>query len=183
MTTYWLRKKELVINKLIIRRSNISGEGTYAATAIKKQEFIRRLSGELIVTNNIDEIIDERKLRIEDPLQIDVNKFLILDNESRLINHSCHPNAIIRNDSDLYALRDIVPGEEITYDYSTTSLGGPSNQMEMLCRCGAKNCRKIISDVFSLPPAVLEFYIEANALPDFIKKRIPQLEPYLVLPE
>ncbi|MBE9549532.1 MAG: SET domain-containing protein-lysine N-methyltransferase [Proteobacteria bacterium] len=38
------------------------------------------------------------------------------DNEMRFLNHSTQPNAEF-DDTDLYALRDITAGEEITFDY------------------------------------------------------------------
>ncbi len=38
------------------------------------------------------------------------------DNEMRFLNHSGQPNAEFY-DTDLYALRNIAAGEEITFDY------------------------------------------------------------------
>jgi uncharacterized protein len=40
------------------------------------------------------------------------------------------------------AIRDIKKGEEITYDYATSET---LNNWKMECKCGSKNCRKIIS--------------------------------------
>ena len=54
-------------------------------------------------------------------------------------NHSCDPSTVydIRDGTiTLIAARDIMPGEEITYDYVTE--GGP---LEFDCRCGASSCR------------------------------------------
>ena len=44
-------------------------------------------------------------------------------NEARFINHSCEPNceSVTRGKRIwIYALRDIQPGEELTYDYNLT---------------------------------------------------------------
>lgn len=48
------------------------------------------------------------------------------------VNHSCRPNAAVRGQA-LVATRDIAPGEEITFDYTTTEseLAEPFH-----CRCG-----------------------------------------------
>ena len=77
-------------------------------------------------------------------------------NASRFANHSCNPNMISievwieSHDTRLprvafFALRDILPGEELTYDYmyGETSVvpSGDEEQNRIMCRCGAPNCR------------------------------------------
>ena len=57
-------------------------------------------------------------------LQIGVNRYLDLDEPGRLVNHSCDPNAAIREELLLVAIRDIQIGEEIRFDYSTTISDG-----------------------------------------------------------
>ena len=60
-------------------------------------------------------------------------------NDARLINHSCEPNAEMVNDEDelwLYALRDILPGEEITFDYGYDI----EHFLDHPCRCGKTAC-------------------------------------------
>jgi hypothetical protein len=65
-------------------------------------------------------------------------------NLSRFINHSCGPNCIllpvnvgghIRN--GIFALRDIAPGEFLSYDYHFDTRHGD----RFVCRCGAVKCR------------------------------------------
>lgn len=69
--------------------------------------------------------------------------------QSRWINHSCDPNSVV--DSRWFpaektvlawwsALRDIAPGEEITYDYCFAA------QVAEPCNCGAASCRGLIVD-------------------------------------
>lgn len=105
-----------------------------------------------------------------DPLQIGEDAYLWLDHASKVINHSCDPNAALRGVSDLYAIKDIYPNDEITYDYSTTV--GVNDEMYMECHCGAKNCRGEIGNVLTLPKEVLEKYLKLNALQDFIKRQL-----------
>jgi hypothetical protein len=54
----------------------------------------------------------------------------------RFMNHSCEPNAAIRN-RDVFALRNIDPWEQVTFNYNTT-------EFEMAepfdCRCGSQRC-------------------------------------------
>ncbi|GAQ84920.1 Putative histone H3 (Lys9) methyltransferase [Klebsormidium nitens] len=78
----------------------------------------------------------------------------------RYINHSCDPNlAIYSVYTDtlhpgkpllaLYAIKDIVAGTELAYDYKygdpvQASPGSTDGHIE--CRCGAKNCQKWLPD-------------------------------------
>jgi len=60
-------------------------------------------------------------------------------NDARLINHSCDPNSEMVNEDDrlfLFALRDILPGEEITFDYGYDI----EHFLDHPCRCGAPGC-------------------------------------------
>ena len=60
-------------------------------------------------------------------------------NELRYVNHSCAPNTYLRlfgHHVELYALRAIEPGEELTCDYGETQ-----HQGSLPCRCGSSPCR------------------------------------------
>ncbi len=57
------------------------------------------------------------------------------------INHSCDPNCETREKDGrvwIVAIRNITPGEEITYDYCLYD----SDENEALCNCCVKNCRR-----------------------------------------
>ena len=106
-------------------------------------------------------------MRQSDPLQIASGLYLDIGEPGVLVNHSCAPNAGIRDDVRLVALSDIVVGEEIFYDYSTTmgeengrspAFAEAINAAEKLvisriCRsghgadiCGSGSCRAILRD-------------------------------------
>ena len=51
-------------------------------------------------------------------------------------NHSCNPNAELRGDSRLAAMRDIAVGEAITFDYAICMTDG---LWDMDCLCGGTN--------------------------------------------
>ena len=56
----------------------------------------------------------------------------------RFTNHSCAPNAflrIARGRVEVYALRDVAAGEELTADYGESHHAG-----RLACRCGASGC-------------------------------------------
>ncbi|CAI5739904.1 unnamed protein product [Hyaloperonospora brassicae] len=67
---------------------------------------------------------------------------------ARFINHSCDPNCGVEkwdvNGEErcaIFALRDIVAGEELTFDYKFESF---SKAEITECLCGSINCRKVI---------------------------------------
>jgi len=62
------------------------------------------------------------------------------------VNHSCEPTCGMRGQVELIALRDLRPGEEITYDYAMTDVDNQSMTcQEMKCLCGTKSCRGVIT--------------------------------------
>ena len=68
-------------------------------------------------------------------------------NAARWINHSCSPHCVTSEDDDgrvfIEAKREILPGEELTYDYRL-SIDGRLTKKERaryVCRCGAPRCR------------------------------------------
>ena len=77
----------------------------------------------------------------------------------RFINHRCDPNTYVRTiagDRYVVALREISPGEEITYDYCINGDG----DTEWSCSCGSPNCRKRhLSGFFHLPEDVKVRYL------------------------
>ncbi len=156
--------------ELIIKPSPVADSGSFAPRLIKKGEHIRFLSGEIVALDEIFKRVHEGKENNDDPLQIGEGLYIDLDEPSRLINHSCEPNAGIRGKNELFALRDIQPAEEISYDYSTTQLFDWT--MERKCRCRSQNCRKIIGNIFTIPKERLKIYWEAGAIPDYLKPKI-----------
>jgi uncharacterized protein len=60
-------------------------------------------------------------------------------NPAKYINHSCEPNAesqVVDGHVWVFALRDIEPGEEITFNYGYDL----ENYKEHICKCGAPSC-------------------------------------------
>ncbi|MFA5857067.1 MAG: SET domain-containing protein-lysine N-methyltransferase [Candidatus Pacearchaeota archaeon] len=163
---------------LIIKKSGISGKGVYARISIKKGKTICFLRGELMDLNEMIRRTDENLEDGADPLGVDNEKYLDLDELSRTFNHSCNPNAYLSKKSKLKALRDINRGDEITYDYSTTmddneekikkSGGG---LWTCKCKCGSKNCRGLIDQFRLLPKNIQNFYLKNNYTPDFILRK------------
>ncbi len=132
-----------------IRDVKDKGKGIFALRNFKNGEHILDITGEVIETEN-PENYPEKITEHWGPLGKKGNKYRFIKPESpwMYMNHSCDSNAGIINDRKLIAARDIKKGEEITIDYSAVdieSLTGGKKQLSMECKCGSKNCRKIIT--------------------------------------
>ena len=91
------------------------------------------------------------------------------------VNHSCDPNAGLRiagTTVNLYAIRDIAAGEEITFDYSTTL---DEDDFTMSCMCGSPSCRGLIGDGKHLPPHVWQRYLELGIIPEYVQRSREEL--------
>ncbi|XP_065214992.1 histone-lysine N-methyltransferase SUV39H2-like [Planococcus citri] len=132
----------------IFRTFNDCGWGVRTLEYVRKGTFIARYVGEVIT-------FEEAKNRCDEYLfDIDLNYASVQDecaytvdaikygNVSRFINHSCDPNLCVFGvftdclDPDLheiafFAARDIIPGEEISFDY----------KKKMICKCGSIKCK------------------------------------------
>jgi hypothetical protein len=61
-----------------------------------------------------------------------------------LINHSCSPNSwvyTLKGHTLVFAVRDIIPGNETTIDYLLAPKSKFCNPCTHECRCGNRNCR------------------------------------------
>ncbi|MGC8776210.1 MAG: SET domain-containing protein [Minisyncoccia bacterium] len=155
--------------KFLIVKKNNKGYGVYAGKNYKKGEVICKIKGKSYRNYNLYfDLKNIRNYRMN-PLQIAAFKYLNLNKPYLYFNHSCEPNAGIKNKSTLFALQFIKKGEEICYDYSTTI------DESFVCKCGALKCRGAVSDFFALPKKLQKYYINLNAVPNFIKNKYNKL--------
>jgi hypothetical protein len=70
-----------------------------------------------------------------------------------LVNHSCNPNCGIKvNEAgahDYVAMRDIEPGDEVTFDYAMQNY--TIGHFPSRCLCGSSECRGMIGGWVDLP--------------------------------
>ena len=122
-----------------VRASAIDGQGAFAGEAIPGRRKIGEIRGESVSVREarrrakgaarimIVEVSDRRAIDASastDPL--------------RFTNHCCSPNAVLRirqGRVEIYAMRALAAGEEITVNYGPTHHDG-----KLACRCGAPGC-------------------------------------------
>lgn len=140
------------------------GKGVYARIPIEARESIFYVTGQLI-----DFASARNHPTGENTFQIGKDEYVYPLYPSRYLNHSCSPNAGLKDDIQVIALRQISPGEEITFDYSTTML---ERDWELACRCGAPNCRGTVRDFDFLPKKLQSHYLSLEIVQSFIVAEI-----------
>ena len=129
-----------MLPKIVRRRSALHGWGVFAAEPINKNTRIIDYAGELV--RNAD--CGEREARYLEQGCIwvfRINRYWSRDaavggNIARFINHSCTPNCwfqVVDKTIWIRASRNILAGDELTYDYLTIG------DHTIRCRC-RPNC-------------------------------------------
>jgi hypothetical protein len=130
------------------RPSPNSGVGTYATALIETDEPIAVWTG---VIMNFERLTHAPAELRANSLQIGRDLYLVPRAlfPGDQVNHSCDPNAGLAGDRTLVAIRPILLGEEITYDYA---MSDSSTYDEFACRCGSINCRgRITGNDWKIP--------------------------------
>jgi SET domain-containing protein len=124
---------------LIIRSSAIHAAGCYTTTAIRKGERVAEYTGRRLTKTEADACYEGSTITYLFGLG---DGSIVIDGHcmAMFINHSCQANCETSEvDGRVWitAIKDIDPGEEITYDYCLYD-GGDD---EAACNCGADKCR------------------------------------------
>src|SRR6476646_7310164 len=131
--------------KTKVRESKIHGRGLFAIADIAKNEIVAVKGGHIIDRQTLREKVTPQLGPVE--IQIDDDLFIapVTDEERELSmlysNHSCDANLGMRGEITFVAMRAIPAGEELTHDWAMTDDDSYSAE----CRCGAPNCRKILT--------------------------------------
>lgn len=152
--------------KMLVKDTKRYGVGVFAVDAINKKESVYLLKGKRLFLREVVARINSGVEYKDDPLQVGRKTYIDLEEGSRNFNHSCDPNTLVRKRSELIAIRDIKPGEEITYDYSATI--APTDWI-MNCKCGSSRCRKVLKDVRSIPSRIIEEYRDAGGIQRYMR--------------
>ncbi|NII10003.1 SET domain-containing protein-lysine N-methyltransferase [Oleiagrimonas sp. C23AA] len=143
--------------RIVARRSPIHGNGVFAVAPIKAGEDVIEYKGKRISHEQADDLYGDGA-ESGHTFLFTLNQDWIIDanqsgNSARWINHSCAPNCQAyveesetgdtrRDRVVIEALRDIAPGEELTYNYGIRLDVPHTARMKKLwaCRCGAAAC-------------------------------------------
>ncbi|MEO8081989.1 MAG: SET domain-containing protein-lysine N-methyltransferase [Caldimonas sp.] len=139
--------------RIQVRRSGIHGKGVFALRPIAAGDMVVEYTGRIITwkeakrraPHDADEPNHTFFFHIDDKRVIDGNDG---GGSAKWINHACGPNCEADEDDEagrvfIRALRDIAPGEELSYDYGLILEGRHTKKVkaEFACRCGTPECR------------------------------------------
>lgn len=133
--------------KLELKQSNLHGKGLFAKQKISKDEQLAVFGGYVMRRDQalvFPEEISDECINVTENLVMGV-KYESEVERASFFNHCCDPNAGMKGQIFLIAMRDIKEGEEITFDYATT-LCDEVKPYALKCLCGTKNCRNVITD-------------------------------------
>ena len=131
---------------LEVRPSGVHGRGVYATKFISKGTRIIEYAGQRISWEETPDDEDNPHTFIFGLENGQVINPEVGGNEARWINHCCDPNCEAIEEDDrifIYAMRDIEPGEELSYDYAL-EIDEPITEKSMKeyeCLCGSRSCR------------------------------------------
>ena len=88
------------------------------------------------------------------------------------LNHSCQPNTLVNTTTlEVYALRPIAVGEELTFFY-------PSTEWEMdrpfICLCGAPQCVRVVAGAKYLSVDTLSRHVINQHIREMIRQTLEQ---------
>jgi len=161
---------------LEIRGTPDKGVGVFATRPFSLLEVVLRFDGPRLKRSQMPFHIPDEE---DHYLQVGPDDYLGPSGKvDDFVNHSCSPNCgvVIINDERplLVALHPIRYGEELTFDYSTTSTD--TDTWALTCLCETSACRRVISGFAMLPRSVQERYIEMGIVPKYV---IDHVEPVL----
>lgn len=156
---------------IAIKKAGNKGKGIFALKDFKKDEIILHIDGEVIETGNpasLSKDIQDHCFPFDKKDKI--GKYVLPKSPWKYLNHSCDPNAGIKNNRDIVAMKAIKKGEEITFDYAMNNIDNWVTE----CKCGSKNCRKVISTFDILDEKTKKKYL--NYVLDCIREKYLEKE-------
>jgi uncharacterized protein len=137
-----------------VGRSRIEGMGVFSKRKIPRGTRIIEYTGEHVPISALYRVIERGTpshiygFALDDGMAIDGARN---GNDARFFNHSCRPNCEPYNFDGhvyIYAMRDILRGEELTFDYKLGPVdsGAPVADAgtQYPCTCGAPGCRRTL---------------------------------------
>lgn len=118
------------------------GYGIFAKDSIQEGELLALWGGQVVTSDELPNIPIERQIH-----GIQVEDFLYLipvkpGEDADYFNHSCTPNAGMGSPISLVAMKEILPDEEICFDYA---MSDSSDYDEFICHCQSSNCRHMVT--------------------------------------
>jgi hypothetical protein len=145
------------------------GFGVYAIQPITKGTLLGMFGGTIVDGKQLESVPDYLQslgIQIEDDLYL----ISTVVGPGDHFNHSCDPNSGMYGQLGIIAMRDIVVGEEVTFDYAMSDC---SDYDEFECKCGSDDCRGYCRGTDWRDPALWEKYDGYFSL--YLQRKINEL--------
>ncbi len=141
------------------------GRAVFATQRIAKGETLAAFAGE---TYWSDTATGLPACMVDHAIQTGPGTFVHAEGRlAELFNHSCAPNVGVRNLVQLFAAREIAPGEEVCWDYRCSE---NSDWVLPDCKCGAQDCDKTIGGFLSLPERKKQAYLKEGMISEWLSE-------------
>lgn len=129
-----------------------AGLGVRADRIIRQGETVAAFGGTVLTRDAFEQLSETDQRR---SVQIAEDLFQAASPTTGTIAHSCAPNCGLQGATIVVAMRDILPGEELTIDHAMTDGSGFD---EFECHCAAPSCRgKVTGNDWMLPELQLAY--------------------------
>ncbi len=154
---------------------NKSGKAVYATRSFPVGAVLMHFTGQRY---HVSEILAHRDGEDDRFVQIGLETYMGPSGDiDDLVNHSCDPNGglqFIGDDIVLVAIKPVQVGDELCWDYSTTS---SSSAFWMRCMCGSQSCRGVIGDFEFLEADLQRSYRARGLVPPYLQADDAVLTP------
>jgi len=154
-----------------VRPAGGKGWGSYATTTIAAGTTVAGFGGHMVPRRVLDTLPPDRAAR---SIQVDEDLYLLsaeAPEPGDMVNHSCEPTCGLMGGTVLVALRDLDPGDELTFDYATCD---GSDYDEFTCLCATPTCRGTVTGADWRLPQLHAKY--AGWFSPYLARRIAALE-------
>ena len=143
------------------------GWGSFARERIPAGTTVAGFGGYVTTGAMLDRLPADRVSR---SIQLDDDLYLVsaeTPEPGDMVNHSCEPNCGLMGGTLVVAMRDLEPGEELSFDYAMCD---SSDYDEFACTCGAGSCRGTVTGRDWMLPELQERY--ASWFSPYLARRI-----------
>ena len=137
--------------EVYVAQTTSNGRAVFAGKAYRRGELI------FVIAGPISSRMTRYTVPIDARLAVDP---AAVDNPAAYINHSCEPNAGVRDRTLVVAFCDIDRDEQVAIDYAmiVDEYGSEITEGELVCRCGAPTCRGRLGAYDRLPSELRQRY-------------------------
>ena len=148
---------------VIVKPNGKLGLAVFATAPISKESRIAIFTGE---TYKSETALGLPEIMRDHAIQVGRDEFIFgYKGLAQCICHSCEPNCGIRNLTEIYAVKDISEGEQVTWDYRCSE---NSDWVLETCLCGSERCTRSVKNFDSLPASFKKEYLSKDMVSEWI---------------